>query len=92
MDEYINVNVRFWRDNFVVSLPFEEKSFYFYLMHNRKTNQCGRYKFSLKFAESELSLSNEKIKDLIKRFEDYGKVIYDEKTEEMIIVDFHRYQ
>lgn len=53
----------YFRSFFVVRLPFEEKSFYFYLMNNRKTNQCGRYKFPLKFAESELGLSNEKIKD-----------------------------
>ncbi|MBU3196730.1 hypothetical protein KPL26_08585 [Clostridium algidicarnis] len=91
MDKNININVRFSRDDFVMSLPFEEKIFYFYLMYNRKTNHRGIYNLPLKFAEFELGLSNEKIKNLIKRFVDYGKILYDEKTEEIMILDWYKY-
>jgi len=45
---------------------------------------------TLEFVESELGLSNEKIKDFIKRFLHRGKIIYDEKIEAKIVVGWDR--
>ena len=91
MAKYRNLQVGFWQDNFVVELPLEEKSFYIYLLTNLRINQCGIYNFSLTLSEVELRLSKERIKELICKFIDYGKIIYDDKTEEIMILNWYKY-
>lgn len=91
MAKYRSLQVGFWQDNFVIELPLEEKSFYIYLLSNLRTNQCGIYNFSLTLSEVELGLSKERIRELICKFTDYGKIIYDEKTEEIMILNWYKY-
>ncbi|MBU5593085.1 DnaD domain protein [Clostridium sp. MSJ-4] len=91
MAKYRSFQLNFWQDNFVVSLPFEERNFYHYLITNPRTNQCGIYVFSLPFASLEFGLSKEKIKELLQRFVDHGKILYDEATEEIMVLNWYKY-
>ncbi|WP_051986309.1 DnaD domain-containing protein [Clostridium amazonitimonense] len=91
MAKYRSFQLNFWQDNFIVSLPFEERNFYHYLITNPRTNQCGIYVFSLPFASLEFGLSKEKIKELLQRFVDHGKILYDEATEEIMVLNWYKY-
>ncbi|MBB6631426.1 hypothetical protein [Clostridium algidicarnis] len=88
MAKYRSIMVEFWRDNFIVKLSFEEKSFYQYLMNNPGSSQCGIYSFSLPVAAFETGLSNGRVMELIEKFVADEKILYDEKTEEIMIVNY----
>jgi DnaD/phage-associated family protein len=91
MARYRSLETTFWQDNFIVRLPLEEKAFYSYILTNTRTCQCGIYSFSLVFSAVELGCSEEKIRELISKFTDYGKILYDESTEEIMIVNWYKY-
>ncbi|MCB2287604.1 DnaD domain protein [Clostridium algidicarnis] len=91
MAKYRSIMVEFWRDNFIVKLSFEEKSFYQYLMNNPGSSQCGIYSFSLPVAAFETGLSNGRVMELIEKFVADEKILYDEKTEEIMILNWYKY-
>lgn len=91
MARYRSLETIFWQDNFIVRLPLEEKAFYSYILTNTRTCQCGIYSFSLVFSAVELGCSEEKIRELINKFIDYGKILYDEATEEIMIINWYKY-
>jgi DnaD/phage-associated family protein len=83
--------VDFWQDGFVLDLTPEEKYFYIYLMTNSKTSQCGIYELPKRIIETETGYNRETIDKLLSRFIEYGKIRYDDKTKEIMLVNWIRY-
>ena len=91
MARYRSIQTSFWQDNFIVKLPIIEKAFYNYILTNNRTTQCGIYNFSLTFSAVELSISEDEVKVILNKFVDYGKILYDEETEEIMILNWNKY-
>lgn len=91
MPKYRYTQVEFWDDADVEKMSFEEKSFFIYLLTNPRTTQCGIYNFSLGIAAIQLNLSKEKVRELLDKLINYGKVIYNEENSELMIVNWYKY-
>lgn len=91
MARYRSIQTTFWQDNFVMRLPLMEKAFYNYILTNTRTSQCGIYNFSVTFASIELGCSEEEVRALLGRFVDYGKILYDEVREEIMLLNWYKY-
>jgi DnaD/phage-associated family protein len=89
--KYRQVHVDFWQDGFVLDLTPEEKYFYVYLMTNSKTSQCGIYELPKRIIETETGYSRETVDKLLQRFIDYGKILYDDATKEIMLVNWVKY-
>lgn len=88
MARYSSFQRAFWQDDFVLELSPEEKFFYIYLFTNEQVTMCGIYKFSKKIACFETGYNLDTINKLIRRFIDYGKIVYSEETQEICLVNF----
>jgi len=91
MAVYRSVHISYWQDDFVLSLTPEEKFFYLYLMTNSKTTQCGIYEISIKIMMFETGYNEDTVDKLLKRFIDYDKIIYSAETNEILIVNWIKY-
>lgn len=91
MARYRQVHTEFWQDGFVLDLTPEEKYFYIYLMTNSKTTQCGIYELPKRIIETETGYNRETVEKLLQRFVDYGKIEYDEKTREIMMINWIKY-
>ncbi|AVQ44934.1 DnaD domain protein [Clostridium botulinum] len=91
MAKYRQLYTEFWKDGFVVELEPEEKYFYLYLLTNANTSQCGIYELPKKIIENETGYNRETVDNLIKKFEEYKKIIYSEETKEIIILNWFKY-
>lgn len=85
MAVYRNIHIDYWQDGFVLDLTPEEKYFYIYLMTNSKTSQCGIYELPKRIIETETGYNRETVDKLIKRFEEYEKIVYCEDSKELFI-------
>lgn len=88
---YRQIQTSFWFDLFVLGLTPEEKYFYFYIMTNPSSTQCGIFEFSIMKAALETGYNIETIKKLIKKFIEYEKILYSEETGEIIILNWMKY-
>ena len=88
---YRQIQTNFWQDGFVGELTPEEKYFYCYLLTNPRTTQCGIFEINIRIMEAETGYNRETLEKLIKRFEDYGKIIYCKETREIIILNWVKY-
>ena len=79
MAKYRAIQVDFWEDGFVLDLTPEEKYFYLYLLSNSRTTQCGCYELPCKVIEMQTGYNRETVQKLLKRFEEYGKINYNEE-------------
>lgn len=91
MAKYRQVHVEFWQDGFVLDLTPEEKYFYIYLMTNSKTSQCGIYELPKRIIETETGYNRETVEKLLRRFIDYGKIMYCDKSKEIMIINWIKY-
>jgi DnaD/phage-associated family protein len=91
MAVYRQVNISFWQDPFVLDLTPEEKYFYLYLMTNSKTTQCGIYEIPKKIMIMETGYNTETIDKLLNRFSEYGKIIYSPETDEIMLLNWIKY-
>jgi hypothetical protein len=91
MAVYRQVQTAFWQDDFVLQLTPEEKYFYLYLLTNSKTKQCGIYQLPMQVIMMETGYNQETADKLIKRFWDYGKIIYNTRTREIAILNWPKY-
>jgi len=91
MAVYRTIHISFWQDPFVLKLTPEEKYFYIYLMTNSKTNQIGCYEISKTIIKMETGYNEETVDKLIDRFIDYGKINYSNDTDEMLLINWHKY-
>ena len=91
MAVYRQVQINYWHDSFVMELTPEERYFYLYLLTNSETTQSGIFEIHKRMMEMDLGYSRETVDKLIKRFQDYGKIIYCEETREMMIINWMKY-
>ncbi|MEK3974720.1 DnaD domain-containing protein [Psychrobacillus sp. FSL K6-1267] len=91
MSIYRSVQVSFWQDAFVLDLTPEEKYFYIYLMTNSKASQIGIYELPKRIIETETGYNREIVEKLLNRFIEYKKIEYDDKTKEIFMVNWVRY-
>jgi len=96
MEEYImaiyrQIQIDFWQDDFVTDLSAEDRYFFIYLLTNSKTTQCGVYQINVKLAAFELGWDREQVNKLLKRFVEYGKILYDQTTSELMLVNWLKY-
>jgi len=73
---YISTTI--WSDDWFDSLSHLEKLFYFYLLSNPYTNIAGVYPITERIMRAEMDISKDKLKNLLLKFEDDGKVFYHE--------------
>lgn len=88
MAEWRKIHTKFWRDAEILDMTPEDKLFYLYILTNPSTTAVGCYEMPLKIAVLELGYNIETITQLIDRFTRYGKIRYDEKTKEVLIVNW----
>lgn len=81
----------FWKDDFFMELTPEDKYFYIYLLTNDRCSQCGIYHFGVKFAAVELGYSEDTVKTLLSRFVKHGKILYNDKHGEVMIINWYKY-
>ena len=91
MAKYRAIQTDFWEDGFVLDLTPEEKYFYLYLLSNSRTTQCGCYELPCKVIEMQTGYNRETVQKLLKRFEEYGKINYNEETKEILIKNWHKF-
>lgn len=91
MAKYRQLYTEFWMDGFVVDLTPEEKYFYLYLMTNTKTSQCGIYELPVRIIVNDTGYNHETVKKLLKRFEEYNKILYCDETKEIMIINWGKY-
>lgn len=88
---YRPIHVSFWSDSFVLGLTPEEKYFFLYLMTNPKTQQSGIYELPKSLMQFETGYNSDTINKLLKKFVDYGKIKFDETTNEVMIINWLKY-
>lgn len=83
------VDTSFWTDMQVIdNYSVEDKFFYLYLLTNDKTTQVGIYPLPKKVMSFETGFTTDVIQVLLDRFsENYEKIIYSEKTQEITLLD-----
>ncbi|MGO5066580.1 MULTISPECIES: DnaD domain-containing protein [unclassified Clostridium] len=91
MAKYRQLYTEFWNDSFVLELDPEEKYFYTYLLTNPNTSQCGIYELPKKIIEMQTGYKGETVDRLLKKFQEYKKIIYSEETKEIIILNWAKY-
>ncbi|MED3189434.1 replication protein, partial [Bacillus toyonensis] len=91
MAVYRPVQVSYWQDAFVLDLTPEEKYFYLYLMTNSKTSQSGIYELPLRVIEMDTGYNRETVEKLLERFADYGKIHYNKKTKEIMLINWLKF-
>jgi DnaD/phage-associated family protein len=89
--KFRQVHTTFWNDAFVLDLTPEEKYFYLYLMTNDKTTQCGIYELPKRVIEMHTGYNRETVDKLLGRFIDYGKVLYQDSTKEIMLTNWAKY-
>ena len=85
---YRQIQVSFWQDQFVISLTPEEKYFYLYLLTNSKTAQCGVYELPKRVIEFDTGYHRETVDKLLNRFKEYGKILYNDETQEIMLLNW----
>lgn len=88
-----SVHVSFWTDAKVADdMTPEDKYFFLYLLTNPHGNILGCYEFSFRQAEAETGYQRDTIRKLINRMISVHHVVdYDEKTREILIFHWYRY-
>ena len=88
---YRNIHLSFWDDSFVLDLTPEEKYFFLYLMTNTKTTQVGIYELPKSIIQFQTGYNQDTVDKLLKKFIDYGKILYDESTKEIMLINWLKY-
>jgi len=88
---YRNIHLSFWDDSFVLDLTPEEKYFFLYLMTNTKTTQVGIYELPKSVIQFQTGYNRDTVDKLLRKFIEYGKILYDEKTKEIMLVNWLKY-
>lgn len=71
------INTKMWNDNYFISLDPIEKLLFIYFLTNNKTNISGVYEIPLKIAAAETGIDQDAIENILTRFEDSGKMKYE---------------
>jgi hypothetical protein len=85
------VHTSFWSDSFVSELDTDHKLFYIYLMTNERTRQCGVYEITKRQISFDLGYSIDRVSKLLTYFIKMGKIRFNEKTNELAIGNWLKY-
>lgn len=87
------VTTSFWEDSKVQNLATpEDKYFMLYLLTNPHTTQIGCYEITKRTISFETGYTTETIENLLRRMEkDFDFIVYDEKTNEILIKNWYKY-
>ena len=85
------VHTSFWSDSFVSELDNDQKLFYLYLMTNERTRQCGVYEITKKQISFDLGYSIDKVSKLLAYFISKKKIKYNDKTNELALGNWLKY-
>lgn len=90
---YRNVQMSFWTDRKIEEeFSADEKYLYLFLLTNPITNLSGCYEIGRKQIANMTGLDIKKVKTLLKKLQDDQRVIaYSEKTNELLILNWHKY-
>ncbi|MDT2691997.1 DnaD domain protein [Enterococcus gallinarum] len=88
---YRQLHTTFWKDKRVGEWSREQKLFFMYLLTNDYTTQCGVYEFNRRYAKFELDMTAEEIKTNIDFLVSEGRIAFNEKSEELMIVNWLKY-
>lgn len=88
MEVFTKVERGYWQDEFILELTPEQKFFYLYLMSNSKVNTLGAYVFPMTMSTLELGYNRDTVKKLLDHFVDAGKIMYDETTNEVFLLNW----
>ena len=85
------IHTSFWSDSFVSELENDQKLFYLYLMTNERTRQCGVYEITKKQIAFDLGYSIDKVSKLLAYFISKKKIKYNDKTNELALGNWLKY-
>ncbi len=86
------VDSGFWTDNKTEDFTPEDKYFMLWLLTNPFTTQLGIYSINIKHSALQLGYSEDTVKYLLERFQDfYGVIIYSKETKEVAVKNFLRH-
>lgn len=85
---FTRVERGYWQDEFILELTPEQKFFYLYLMSNSKVNTLGAYVFPMTMSTLELGYNRDTVKKLLDHFVEAGKIMYDETTNEVFLLNW----
>jgi len=91
MPIYRPIQTSFWQDSYILSLSPEEKYFYLYLCTNSMSKQCGIYEMPLQIAVLETGYKQEKILKFISKFEQDGKIKFNQEYSEIMIINWIKF-
>ncbi|MBW9152868.1 DnaD domain protein [Clostridium estertheticum] len=91
MAKYRQIYTEFWSDAFVLELDSQEKLFYLYLLTNTKSTQCGIYELSPRLISLETGYDKVLVVELLKKFCDYKKILYCQETNEIMVLNWIKY-
>lgn len=85
------IHTSFWSDCFISELDKDKKLFYIYLLTNEHTTQCGIYEITKKQIAFDLGYSIDTVSRLLEYFINTGKIRYNNKTFEVAMKNWHKY-
>lgn len=88
MEVFTRIERSYWQDEFILELTPEQKFFYLYLMSNSRVNTLGAYVFPLTMSTMELGYNRETVLKLLEHFAQVGKIIWDETTKEVFLLNW----
>lgn len=92
MASYRNLQMSFWTDAKILeNFSAMEKYMYLYLLTNPHTSLCGCYEISFLTAATETALKKADVKKLIQKLIERGVIDYSEKTNEVLLLHWHKY-
>lgn len=91
MAVFRKLHVSFWSDSFTSELDRDKKLFYIYLLTNEHTTQCGIYEITKKQIAFDLLYSIDTVSKLLEYFIKQGKIKYNDKTNELAIGNWMKY-
>ncbi|MAY82607.1 MAG: hypothetical protein CMP59_00580 [Flavobacteriales bacterium] len=91
MAKYRNVHTSFWSDPFIGKLNLQQTVFYLYLLTNERSKQCGITEISIRQMMFDVKLSENEIVGLIEFFEKEDKIKFNQKTSEIALRNWPKY-
>jgi len=85
------VHTSIWGDSFFSELDKDKKLFYLYLLTNERTKQCGVYEITKKQISFDIGYTIDRVSILIKYFIKVGKIRYNDKTNELALGNWLKY-
>lgn len=85
------IQTTYWSDSFISELEADKKLFYIYLLTNERTTQCGIYEITKRQISFDLGYSIDTVTELLKFFEIHNKIRYSAETNEIMILNWIKY-